>query len=216
MMETIRTGMAVSLKEKQRQERENLITQAAEEVFMEKGYYDASMEEIAHRVGIAKSTIYTHFPGKEELVLALIQRDVQKLQQSMATLFGASDSPRARLESIMQLIFTGVINEKAQLLASMYNGVDLKKIIEQKSGCMGGLMAYMIPHICELLEAGKASGEFNRALPTQAMLCAFFNTISPRSYEHLLATDDLSRKELIRCLQIIYFNGIANYATNGP
>ena len=44
-----------SLKEKQRQEREALILQAAEEVLMEKGYYETSIDEIAARVGIAWS-----------------------------------------------------------------------------------------------------------------------------------------------------------------
>ncbi len=63
----------LSLKEKQRQEREQLIIQAAEEVLQEKGYYETSMDEIAARVGIAKGTIYTHFPGKEELVLAIFK-----------------------------------------------------------------------------------------------------------------------------------------------
>ena len=42
-----------SLKEKQRQEREELILQAAEEVLAEKGYYETSIDEIAARVGIA-------------------------------------------------------------------------------------------------------------------------------------------------------------------
>ena len=47
-----------SLKEKQRQEREALILQAAEEVLMEKGYHETSIDEIAARVGIAKGTVY--------------------------------------------------------------------------------------------------------------------------------------------------------------
>lgn len=54
-----------SLKEKQRKERELLILEAAEEVMIEKGYHETSMEEIAARVGIAKGTVYLHFPSKE-------------------------------------------------------------------------------------------------------------------------------------------------------
>ncbi len=60
-----------SLKEKQRQEREALILQAAEEVLMEKGYHETSIDEIAARVGIAKGTVYLHFPSKEDLVIGL-------------------------------------------------------------------------------------------------------------------------------------------------
>lgn len=51
-----------SLKEKQREERRTLILQMGEEVLMEKGYYEASIDEIAARVGIAKGTVYLHFP----------------------------------------------------------------------------------------------------------------------------------------------------------
>ncbi|HEX6109636.1 MAG TPA: helix-turn-helix domain-containing protein, partial [Ktedonobacteraceae bacterium] len=70
-----------SLKEKQRGEREALILQVAEEVLMEKGYYETSIDEIAARVGIAKGTVYLHFPSKEDLVIAIFERDMQQLLQ---------------------------------------------------------------------------------------------------------------------------------------
>ena len=50
-----------SLKEKQRQEREELILQAAEEVLAEKGYYETSVDEIASRVFIENWTFYIYF-----------------------------------------------------------------------------------------------------------------------------------------------------------
>ena len=74
-----------SLKEKQRQEREALILQAAEEVLMEKGYHETSIDEIASRVGIAKGTVYLHFPSKEDLVIAIFERDMQQLLQYIDT-----------------------------------------------------------------------------------------------------------------------------------
>src|SRR6266516_101319 len=70
-----------SWKEKQRQEREALILQVAEEVLMEKGYYETSIDEIAARVGISKGTVYLHFPSKEDLVGAIYERDTQQLLQ---------------------------------------------------------------------------------------------------------------------------------------
>src|SRR5450759_1771466 len=74
-----------SLKEKQRQEREALILQAAEEVLMEKGYHETSIDEIASRVGIAKGTVYLHFARKEDLVIALFERDLEKFLQLVET-----------------------------------------------------------------------------------------------------------------------------------
>ncbi len=53
------------LKEKLREARAGLILDVAEEVLAEKGYHDASMEEIAARAGVAKGTLYQHFPRYE-------------------------------------------------------------------------------------------------------------------------------------------------------
>src|SRR5258708_23222416 len=63
-----------SWKEKQRQEREVLILQVAEEVLMEKGYYETSIEEIAARDGISQGPVYLHFPNKTVMVYTLFSR----------------------------------------------------------------------------------------------------------------------------------------------
>ena len=43
------------------------ILKAAEEVFLEKGYKDASMREIASRAGVTVSNIYHYFTNKDEI-----------------------------------------------------------------------------------------------------------------------------------------------------
>src|SRR5947209_1207700 len=138
IMQTIHTP-TISLKEKQRQEREELIIQEAEEVFEEKGYYDASMDEIAARVGISKGTIYAHFPGKEELVVAIFKRNTQTFLQGIDAVIEAEPTPRAKLEALLQFIYTGLYSKQARLFSAMYNGVDLKRMIVEKGGCMSDL-----------------------------------------------------------------------------
>src|SRR6266498_2451227 len=71
-----RVPMTRSLKERQREERAALILRAAYDVIVEKGYYEASIDEIAARVGISKGTVYLHFASKEDLVAALIEQQV--------------------------------------------------------------------------------------------------------------------------------------------
>lgn len=46
---------------------------AANEIFMEEGYR-ASVTRIAARAGVAKQTLYNHFPKKEELFGAVVQK----------------------------------------------------------------------------------------------------------------------------------------------
>src|SRR5438552_4448101 len=93
-----------TLKEKQRQEREALILQVAEDVLMEKGYHETSIDEIAARVGIAKGTVYLHFASKEDLVVALFQRDTQKFLQVVEEVIASVQTARAKMEAILQFM----------------------------------------------------------------------------------------------------------------
>ncbi len=208
-MQTLHTPIT-SLKEKQRHEREELIIQAAEEVLLERGYYETSMDEIAARVGIAKGTIYTHFPGKEELVLAIFKRDMQKFLQGIDGIIEAEPTPRARLEALLQFVYTGLYSKQTRLLSSMYNGVDIKRMIVEKGGCMRDLWECLVSRVTQLLEEGKAGGEITSSIPTNIMVFSFFSLFSPKSYDRLLLGDDFSHEDLVKHLRRIYFNGIAN------
>ncbi len=209
-MQTVHTP-PISLKEKQRHEREELIIQVAEEVFQEKGYYDASMDEIAARVGISKGTIYAHFPGKEELVVAIFRRDLQTFLQGIDVVIEVEPTPRAKLEALLQFIYTGLYSKQTRLLSSMYNGVDLKRMIVEKGGCMSDLWECLVSRVTKLLEEGKVAGEITSSIPTKVMLFSFFSLFSPKSYDRLLLGEDFSHEELVAHLRRIYFNGIANH-----
>jgi AcrR family transcriptional regulator len=50
------------------------VLEAAVEVFNERGYDGASMEDLSRRLGIAKSAIYHHVSGKEELLRLALDR----------------------------------------------------------------------------------------------------------------------------------------------
>ena len=58
--------------------RRQLLT-AAQEVFVAQGYHAAAMDEIAERAGVSKPVLYQHFPGKQELYLALLDESVAAL-----------------------------------------------------------------------------------------------------------------------------------------
>lgn len=202
-----------SLKEKQRQEREALILQVAEEVLMEKGYHETSMDEIAARVGIAKGTVYLHFPSKEDLVVAIFARDMQEFLQAVeAEIENAAASEltvRAKLGAVLHFMYGGLFSKRAQLLSTMYNNTDLRRFFHEKGTCMRDIWEQLATRITALLEEGKAAGEFDASIPTNVMLSAFFSLLSPRSYERLLVEAHMSPDELVMHLARIYFKGIA-------
>jgi AcrR family transcriptional regulator len=64
-------------RERQEQTRE-LLLDAAAMVFARRGYHEASVEEIASEAGFSTGAVYSNFAGKEELFLALADREVEK------------------------------------------------------------------------------------------------------------------------------------------
>lgn len=60
-----------SLREEQKKLTRNRLLDAAVTIFGEKSFVDATMEDIAATAGVARVTVYAHFPGKREIIQAL-------------------------------------------------------------------------------------------------------------------------------------------------
>ena len=202
-----------SLKEKQRQEREELILQAAEEVLAEKGYYETSVDEIAARVGIAKGTVYLHFPGKEDIMIAILERNAQAMVELVEATVATARSNREKLEAILQVVYGGFFDpRKSQLMQLPYavmNSSELRRVFVEKKGCLREKWDHLATLIVSILEDGKAEGEFDKTMPTPVMISTFFSLLSPRSFERLTADNQLSVSDYVKHLGRFYFKGIA-------
>jgi len=198
-----------SLKEKQRQEREALILQAAEEVLMEKGYHETSIDEIAARVGIAKGTVYLHFPSKEDLVIAIFERDMQQLLQFIDSTMDSTLTAREKIEAIFDLMHGGIISKRMQLLFSISNSAGLRHLLVEKKGCLREIWDQLSARLNSLFEEGKAAGDFDSTLPTMVMLSAFYSLLSPKSYDRLMTEGQMSGEEVAKNLKRIFFKGIS-------
>jgi AcrR family transcriptional regulator len=49
----------------------------AYELFSHRGVHDVGIDELVERAGVAKATLYKHFPSKDELVLAFLEQREQ-------------------------------------------------------------------------------------------------------------------------------------------
>ena len=62
------------LRERRHLETKQLLVETAFELFVERGFTNVSMEEVAQAAGVSRSTLYRRFPAKEDLVLEVPQR----------------------------------------------------------------------------------------------------------------------------------------------
>jgi AcrR family transcriptional regulator len=74
----------------------SLLLDAAEEVFAEKGFIPATLDDIAHVAGYTKGAIYKHFATKEDLFLAVSDRYWRRYFDNFAEVMSTSEQVTAR------------------------------------------------------------------------------------------------------------------------
>lgn len=198
-----------SLKERHRQEREELILQTAEAMLLEHGYHDTSLDEIAARVGISKGTIYLHFPSKEDLVLALLERGMRTLLASLDATLSEPGTPREKLQTLLHRVFGTLAGQQFQVLQSLLQSPELASRLAERKQHMAALLQEPARRLAAIFDEGKAAGEFDSSIPTPVLISLFGGLLTPRSYRQLVLHEGMAPEEVERHLCSFFFKGIA-------
>jgi AcrR family transcriptional regulator len=98
--------------------RERLLS-AARTVFARGGFHGASVEEIASEAGFSTGALYSNFGGKEDLFLALMDREIEGHAREIAQAVGARSSVAERATGGARQWMTMIEREPELLLLFM-------------------------------------------------------------------------------------------------
>ncbi len=117
-----------------KEEAKNRILEAANKVFAEKGYHEATMDDIAKRLGVSKGAIYLYFSGKEDLFEAMCKTTPQAFKEILLSSFGNDANP---IQSATQF-FDKMLKLSAsnpglsfEILSEASRNPSLKRILKQ-------------------------------------------------------------------------------------
>ena len=136
------------------------IVAAAMDVFAERGFAAARLEEVASRAGVSKGTLYLYFPSKEELFKAVIRAAIlPNLQQAEALVAAAGGPCFPVLERLLRMV--------ARLIATTRMAV-IPRLVIAEAGNFPELAAFYHREVIRrgfgvlaaLLRRGIDSGEF--------------------------------------------------------
>ena len=202
-----------SLKERQREERERLILQEGEALIVEKGYSDTSMDDIAARVGVSKGTLYLHFASKEDLILAVMETNLRTFADSMNTIIATANTPREKLEGLFRLVYAGSSDERIRMMESLLRVPELRsRLTEQKRETLAAFWGTFSQRLSAVIDAGKAAGELDPALPTPVVQAIFTGLLHPINFRGslLLAENAIPREDLVQYVSQFFFRGAAD------
>jgi AcrR family transcriptional regulator len=77
------------------------ILQAARRVFAERGFEQATMEEIARAAGVAKGTLYLYYPSKQDVYSAALQRSAVELAGRTAAALEAAAGVEEKIHAFI-------------------------------------------------------------------------------------------------------------------
>jgi AcrR family transcriptional regulator len=86
------------------QQRRQRILDAAEGVFSSKGYHGTLVDEIALEAETSKGGVYFHFPNKQAIFLALLDRLADMLRKRIDAAVQAESQPVARAEAALAVV----------------------------------------------------------------------------------------------------------------
>lgn len=131
------------------------ILSAAIKVFSQKGYHDARMDDIVAEAGASKGGVYFHFPGKDQLFLALIDAFAEKLEARLTAAIAAEQGGMARVEAALAagLAVFGEYRQLAKIF--LVQAVGLGQRFEEKRRAILDRFARLIQtHLDEAIADG--------------------------------------------------------------
>jgi len=95
------------------------LLEGALEVFAERGFHGASVEDICDRAGFTRGAFYSNFASKDELVLALFQATTDRLLEQIAALLpDLANQPGTLLDAVLGLLDEAAPDQRQWYLIS--------------------------------------------------------------------------------------------------
>jgi AcrR family transcriptional regulator len=86
------------------QQRHQRILDAAVRVFSSKGYHGTLVDEIAAEADTSKGGVYFHFPNKQAIFLALLDRLANMLRERVESAIAEEPDPVTRAETALRVV----------------------------------------------------------------------------------------------------------------
>jgi len=142
------------------------ILNVAEPLFYSKGYQETAISDIAKKMGVAHGMIYYYFKSKEELLEALINRELSDFTSKIKMMIYSNDIPvRNKFQFVIQSLFQSVYRDEGLLFEFLHNDRSIHFI--DKLSRQGNKL--LSPILLEIIEEGNRNHYFNAAHP-QAVL----------------------------------------------
>jgi TetR/AcrR family transcriptional regulator len=143
------------------------ILDAAEAIFVEKGFAAASMSDVARRAAVTKSLIHHHFGSKEELWVEVKRRSLEEYVEPQRAIMASAAPDRTSLTESMRIYFRFLERNPNFVRLSTWMNLEDPKLSAPAN-------PDLLHRGVERLRKAQAQGVFRRDVDPWHIMFAFF------------------------------------------
>lgn len=108
------------------------ILDAATDVFSEKGYHGAAVDDIVKASQTSKGSFYFHFPSKQDIFFSLVDRFIVSLAMSAETAIAQEKGALAKVNAALDTVFNTFSRHRNLAKILLVGGVGLGKVFDER------------------------------------------------------------------------------------
>lgn len=159
-----------SFRARMHEAREDAIVAVVNRLLAEKGFEAMTLDEVAAEVGIAKASLYKHFPSKEDLAAAAMVRLMDRARAFLDTL-DTRQPPLKLLKEVAR--WTMQVQLAGEMPSLPSENSSLRAALTTNKPYVDGLMD-VSDRLGAWITAAQADGSLNPALPPIAVLYTLY------------------------------------------
>jgi TetR/AcrR family transcriptional regulator, regulator of autoinduction and epiphytic fitness len=184
--------------------REEAIVDVVNRLLADKGFDAMTVDEVAAEVGVAKASLYKHFPSKEDLATAAMVRVMERAQAFLATVdskLPAIDKLKLATRWMMQRKLAGEMpnlpSQNSALRAKLMAQRNYMDSLMQTSNTLGGW-----------IEAAQKAGQISNQLPAIVVLYTLYAKACDPVLEFLNASGQFTAEQMVEMVTTTCFDGL--------
>lgn len=178
--------MAPIVSEEYKRKKKKEILDSALYCFAKKGFQSATIDEIVAHSKISKGAIYNYFKSKEEIYLELVNEETAAMNQQLTEQIATFKTALEKLQYLFDLYMSNnpahpdridsiVVHYEFRLFA--LRDERLQEVLKERSN------TFFIQFISNILEEGKASGEFKSDIDSSVTANLFWAIIDGATFQ---------------------------------
>jgi len=150
------------------------ILEAAGDVFADKGYYGAAVDDIVRASDTSKGSFYFHFPNKRGIFVALLDHLTTRLLQRVEEAVAAEPDPVARLEAALSAALSAFAQRRRLARLLLVEAAGLGHAMDERLLAVHERFTALIQRQLEEAAAAGVADVADAAL----MACAWFGALN--------------------------------------